>query len=166
MKSKDQWRVSDELWVRIEALLPVHEPKAHPLGCHRKRVDDRKVMDGIFFVMRTGCPWKALDATGICSGSTAHARFQEWEKAGLFKRLWEEALLEYDQEKGLKWKWMSMDGAMTKAPLGGEKNRAQSNRPRQAWSQAQSADRSARHARGPGHRRGQPQRHETHSSHP
>ena len=146
--------------MRLEPYLPVHVPRKHPLGCHRKRVDNRKVMDGIFFVMRTGCPWKALDATGICSGSTAHARFQEWTKAGVFQRLWEASLLEYDQEKGLDWKWMAMDGAMTKAPLGGEKNRAQSDRPSQSWSQAQSAYRRKRHTRGLGSRRSQPQRHE------
>ena len=151
--------------MRIEPYLPVHVPKAHPLGCHRQRVDDRKVMDGIFFVMRTGSPWKALDVTGICSGSTAHARFQEWTRAGVFHRLWEAALLEYDQEEGIDWTWMAMDGAMTKAPLGGEKNRAQSHRPRQTRSQTQSAYRRKRHPRGTGSRRRQPQRHEAGRSH-
>jgi hypothetical protein len=34
--------------------------------CHRPRVDDRKAMDAIFYRLRTGCQWKALDATGIC----------------------------------------------------------------------------------------------------
>ena len=139
MKSKDRWKISDELWLRMEALLPVHTPRAHPLGCHKRRVEDRKVMDGIFFVLRTGCPWKALDVTGICSGSTAHARFQEWRRAGFFRRLWEESLLEYDQLKGLDWKWLAMDGAMTKAPLGGEKNRSQSHRSRQVRQQTQPA---------------------------
>ena len=35
-------------------------------------------MDAIFFVLRTGCQWNALNATGICSSSSAHRRFQEW----------------------------------------------------------------------------------------
>jgi transposase len=47
-------------------------------------------MDGIYFVLRTGCQWKALDATGICSGSTAHKRFQEWLEAGVFLRFWQQ----------------------------------------------------------------------------
>jgi putative transposase len=119
LKTKDQWRISDELWLRLESLLPVHKPKAHPLGCHRQREDNRKVLDGIFFVLRTGCPWKALDATGICSGSTAHTRFQEWTRAGFFHRLWQESLLEYDQLKKIDWRWLALDGATTKAPLGG-----------------------------------------------
>ena len=121
MKTHDQWLVSDRLWERIEPLLPVHVPPPHPLGCHRHRVDNREALNGIFFVLRTGAPWKSLDVTGICSGSTAHARFQEWRNAGVFARLWEEALNEYDELKGLDWEWLAMDGAMTKAPLGGGK---------------------------------------------
>jgi transposase len=85
-------------------------------------------MNGILFVLKTGCQWKALDATGICSGSTAHARFQEWQRAGFFLQFWKKGLLEYDDLLGIDWKWQSMDGAMTKAPLGGEKNRQKPNR--------------------------------------
>ena len=70
-------------------------------------------------MLRTGCQWKALDATGICSGSTAHLRFQEWVAAGVFLELWWVGLERYDELKGLDWSWLSMDGAMTKSPLGG-----------------------------------------------
>ena len=80
-------------------------------------------MDGILFVLRTGCQWNALNETGICSSSTAHSRFQEWVKAGVFLKLWKMALKDYDELKGIDWSWQSMDGAMTKAPLGGGKNR-------------------------------------------
>ena len=48
------WRIPDELWARIQPLLPPRKP--HPLGCHRPRVDDRRAMDAIFFVLRTGMP--------------------------------------------------------------------------------------------------------------
>ena len=114
----DQWRIPDILWQRIEALLPPRS--AHPLGCHNPRVPDRRAMDGIFFVLRTGCQWNALNATGICSSSSAHRRYQEWTAAGVFVTLWAEGLQEYDAIKGLDWSWLAMDGAMTKAPLGGE----------------------------------------------
>ena len=125
-----RWAISDELWNRIEPLLPV-PVNTHPRGGGRKRVCYRKVMNGILFVLRTGCQWKALDATGICSGSTAHARFQEWEQAGVFLDVWKQGLLEYDELHGLDWKWQAMDGAMTKAPLGGGKNRPKPHRSRQ-----------------------------------
>ena len=115
----DQWRIPDALWQRIEPLLPPRPP--HPLGCHNPRVPDRSAMDAIFFVLRTGCRWNALNATGICSSSSAHRRFQEWTAAGVFVNLWARGLREYDALKGLDWSWLAMDGAMTKAPLGGER---------------------------------------------
>jgi putative transposase len=115
----DQWRIPDLLWERIESLLPPRPP--HRFGGHHPRVDDRKAMDAIFFVLRTGCRWNALNATGICSSSSAHRRFQEWAAAGVFVNLGAMGLQEYDELVGLDWSWLAMDGAMTKAPLGGER---------------------------------------------
>jgi transposase len=78
-------------------------------------------MDATFLVLRTGCQWNALNATGICSSSSAHRRFQEWVQAGVFLELWKRGLLIYDELQGIDWSWLAMDGAMTKSPLGGEK---------------------------------------------
>ena len=75
------FRVSGELWEVLAPLIPQYV-NTHPLGGGRPRVPDRTCADGIFYVLRSGCQWKALDATGICSGSTAHLRFQEWVAAG------------------------------------------------------------------------------------
>ena len=151
----DKYRIPEDLWVRIESLLPPRKP--HPLGCHNPRVDDRKAMDAIFFVLRTGCQWNALNATGICSSSSAHRRFQEWTAAGVFQKLWALSLEEYDVLKGIDWSWLSMDGAMTKSPLGGEKNRPQPDRPGQARCQAKPVVRRSGHAGGTRRRRRQPQ---------
>ena len=133
--SHDDWRIPDALWERIVPLLPPRKP--HPLGGHRPRVDDRKAMDAIFFVLRTGCQWNALNETGICSSSSAHRRFQEWVEADVFVALWEQGLVEYDALQGIDWEWLAMDGAMTKAPLGGEKGGQESDRPRQERHQTQ-----------------------------
>jgi transposase len=138
--------ISDELWSQIEPLLPVHK-NTHRFGGGKPRKPDRVCMNAIFFVLRTGCQWRALDATGICPGSTAHDRFQEWEGAGVFLRLWKAGLREYDELKGLDWSWLSMDGAMTKAPLGGEKNRFQPHGSRQRRRQAVAVVRSRRRPR-------------------
>jgi len=94
-------------------------------------VPDRKAMDGVFFVLRTGCQWNALNETSICSSSTAHSRFQQWRAAGVFEKLWQMSLQEYDELKGIDWSWQAMDGAMNKAPLGGGKNGPKSYRPGQ-----------------------------------
>jgi putative transposase len=87
------------------------------LGGGRPRVPARRVLAAIFFVLRTGCQWKALDATGLGSGSTAHRRFQEWVRAGLFFRLWRVAAQRYDEVRGIDWRWLAVDGCLTKAPL-------------------------------------------------
>ena len=136
---RNQYAVSDELWGKIEPLLPKH-PNTHRFGGGRPRVPDRQAMDGILFVLRTGCQWNALNATGICSSSTAHLRFQEWTAAGVFLKLWEISLQEYDELKGIDWSWQSMDGVMTKAPLGGGKNRSKPHRPGQKGRQAKCVD--------------------------
>src|SRR5919202_5118810 len=104
----DGWRISDELWAEMEQLLPARP--VHPLGCHNPRVPDRAAMDAIFFVLRTGCQWNALNATGICSSSSAHRRFQEWNKAGVFRKLWKKCLERYDELKGIDWSFCSRDG--------------------------------------------------------
>lgn len=85
----------------------------------KKTAANRIVMNAIFYVLRTGCQWNALNDTGIYSSSTAHDRFQQWVRDGLLKRLWEEGLLAYDEAVGIDSTWLSMDGVMTKAPLGG-----------------------------------------------
>ena len=108
------FRIPDPMWERIEPLIPAPE-KVHPFGGGASRIPDRVVLDAIFFVLRTGCQWRALDATGICSSSTAHRRFQEWREAGLFDALWVAALQDYDEEVGIDWSFMSIDGSMGKA---------------------------------------------------
>ncbi len=108
------FQLPDELWERIERLLPAYQ-NTHRFGGGRPRVPDRQVMDGIFFVLRTGCQWRALDGTGICHGATAHRRFQEWQRAGVFEALWVQALGDYDAGVGIDWSWLSIDGSMGKA---------------------------------------------------
>ncbi len=114
------YRVSDELWRVLEPLVSEHA-NTHRFGGGRPRVPDRRCADAIFYVLRTGCQWGALDATGLCPHSTAHDRFQQWVKAGVFTKLWKAGVEQFDELQGLDWAWLSMDGAMTKALLGGKK---------------------------------------------
>jgi len=148
------FRVSDELGAVLEPVLLVHI-NTQRFGGGKPRIPDRQCADAIFYVLRTGCQWRALDATELCPHSTAHDRFQQWVQAGGFLQLWQAGVEQFDELQGLAWRWLSMDGAMTKAPLGGEKNGPQSYRPRQARGQTQSADRGARSARRLGRRGGQ-----------
>ena len=108
------WRVPDALWKRIAPLLPVPPPR--PRG-GRPRKPDRPLMDAIFHLLRTGGQWKSLPPTFDLPGMVDC--FQEWMAAGVFRRLWRKGLPACDDERGLEWEWQAMDGAMTKAPLGG-----------------------------------------------
>lgn len=140
----DGWWLPDALWDQMEPLLPPR--KKHPLGCHNPRVPDRDAMNAILFVLRTGCQWNALDGTGICSCSSAYRRFREWVQAGVFQEFWRQGLLYCEGLEKLDWSWLAIDGAMSKAPLGGEKNRAQSHGSRKGRHEAKRADRSARYS--------------------
>lgn len=155
----DEWCIPEDLWQAIALLIPEHVNR-HRFGGGRPRKSDRLCMEAIYFVLRTGCQWKALNATRFCPGSTAHDRFQEWVKAGVFQKMWEAGLMAYDDWEGIDWSWLSMDGCMTKAPLGGEKDRQKPDRSRQARHQTQLVGGSCRHSRRTRRRGRQPQRHE------
>ena len=111
------WRIPDELWAELQLLLPPEKPPGTP---GRPVVPFRQVLDGVLYVLRTGCQWKALPRE-YGSGSTCHRRFQAWVAAGIFKRLWARLLMEYDELRGIGWRWQSLDSVMVKAPLGGLK---------------------------------------------
>jgi transposase len=119
-RTTTSFRVSDALWAVLEPLLPVHA-NTHRFGGGRPRVPDRRCADAIFYVLRTGCQWHALNHTNLCAKSTAHDRFLEWADAAVFLALWRAGVAQFDELRGIDWSWLSMDGAMTKAPLGGEK---------------------------------------------
>jgi putative transposase len=108
------YEIPDELWNQIFPLL-AHIPKRKKTG--RPRMDDRKAMNAIFYIARTGCQWNALPRT-LGASSTLHDRFQQWRQDGVFKRMWIDGLKIYDKKVGINWEWQSMDGAITKAPLG------------------------------------------------
>jgi transposase len=108
-------KIPDELWDEIVTALPPEKPK-DTIG--RPTVPYRKVMDGIMYVLRTGCQWKMLPGE-YDSGSTCHRRFQQWVRLDVFKKMWIRLLKIYDSKKGIKWNWQSVDSISVKSPLGG-----------------------------------------------
>jgi transposase len=108
--------ISDELWDKISTLLPYQKPR-YTVG--RPVISFRKVLDGILYVLRTGCQWKKMLPIEYGSGSTCHRRFQQWIKLDIFKNMWIKMLQEYDVRIGIKWNWQSLDSISIKSPLGG-----------------------------------------------
>jgi putative transposase len=108
------WTVSDEFWERVEPLVPEAPSRARG---GRPRMPDRKAFEAMVYVLRTGIQWNALPRE-MGASSTVHERFQEWEREGFFEEVWRAGLVEYEELEGIEWEWQSVDGVMTKAPLG------------------------------------------------
>ena len=117
------WEVSDAFWERVKPLIPVlpkrnaEKEYKRKSGGGRKPMEPRKVFEGIVYVLRTGCQWKALPKERFGSASSIHSYFLQWLREGFFLRLWRAGLAEYDELEGITWEWQSIDGAMVKAPL-------------------------------------------------
>ena len=65
-------------------------------------------MNGIFYVLRAGCQWKAVP-NYYGSGSTVHRYFQEWTQRDVFGELWKRMLRRYDARRGIAWRWQSLN---------------------------------------------------------
>jgi len=126
------WIVPDELWARIEPLLPVVQRRTDHPG--RKRLDDRKVLSDILFVLYTGIPWEFLpQELGFGSGMTCWRRLRDWNDAGVWQRLHESLLAELNAAGALDWSRAVIDGSHVRALKGGPKqDRARSTVPGQA----------------------------------
>jgi transposase len=109
-------KIPDELWDEIKIILPAEKPNK-TIG--RPVVPFRKVLNGIVCILRTGCQWKMLPKE-YGSGSTCQRRFQQWTVSKVFQKLWVRLLEVYDDIKGIRWTWQSLDIISVKVPLGGK----------------------------------------------
>jgi transposase len=112
-------RVVTVLWAAIENRLP-EVVDNHPLGCHRRRIDDRCCFEAILFRLVTGCSWDVAGRLGKGSETTLRRRRTEWLNAGVFDGLVDETLAGYDRIIGFDLSEVAIDGSQHKAPLGGE----------------------------------------------
>ena len=113
--------VSDELWERIEPLLPPAK-KRRTRFPGRMPLDNRKVLTGILFVLKTGIPWSRLpQEMGCGSGVTCWRRLREWQQAGVWQKLHEALLAELHQNDQLDWSRAVVDSASVRALFGGRK---------------------------------------------
>ena len=111
------WIVSDELWERIEPLLPKVERRFRFPG--RKRLPDRQALQGILFVLHTGIAWRHLPLElGFGSGSTCCRRLDEWQRAGVWERLHELLLRELRAAGELDWSRAVVDSSHVQAKKG------------------------------------------------
>jgi transposase len=126
------WIVPDELWARIEPLLPRWEYALSRPG--PQRLPDRLLLQGILFVLHTGIQWEFLpQELGFGSGMTCWRRLAEWNEAGVWQRLHETLLAELNAAGKLDWSRAVIDSSHVRAMRRGPKAaRALSTAPGQA----------------------------------
>lgn len=113
------WEVNDELWATFASILAELDPPPEAIG--RPRADPRRILNGIIYVMRSGCQWNHLPAK-YGSDSTVHRTMQRWIKQGVLQRFWAVLIENCAELGGVDWQWQSADGAMGKARFGGIKS--------------------------------------------
>ncbi|MFF5114153.1 IS5 family transposase [Streptosporangium sp. NPDC000509] len=112
--------VPDGLWQRIEPLLPTIERRYRNPG--RKRIDDRKALCGILFVLYTAIPWEFLpQELGFGSGMTCWRRLRDWHQAGVWSQLHELLRVELHAADRLDWSKAVVDSSHVRALKGGPK---------------------------------------------
>jgi transposase len=102
----------DRQWQRVEPLLPSHKDRGRP------RAYDRKTLNGILYVLRTGCRWQDIPRE-YGSATTCWRRLKQWEKDGTWERIWRSLLVLLDDQGNLEWTRAFLDGSFVPAKKGG-----------------------------------------------
>jgi transposase len=112
--------VADALWERIEPLLPPHPSRRFRFP-GRKPLDDRKILTGILFVLKSGIAWDDLPAELGCGcGKTCRHYLQVWHHAGVWRTLHALLLAELNGADQIDWHRALIDASYVKAPEGGD----------------------------------------------
>jgi putative transposase len=109
------WKVPDDLWTKIEAILLECDP---PKRTGRKRIDQRRALGGIIYRLRSGVQWNFLPKE-FGDDSSVHRTFQRWVELKVFERIWATLVADCDELGGVDWEWQAADGAMGKARFWG-----------------------------------------------
>lgn len=128
--AKDPTRLTDEQWKKIEPHIPKFE-RSRKGG--RKPIDNRRIFEGILWVLRSGARWKDLP-TQYPSPSTCWRRLRDWEERGVWLAIWRAFLGELDQKGQLVWAETFADGSFAPAKKGGSASgRPNAERVRSGW---------------------------------
>jgi transposase/heme-degrading monooxygenase HmoA len=104
-------RISDRRWASISPLLPERNREGRP------RADDRRTVDGILYVLCTGCRWKDLPRE-YGSPVTCWRRLVAWESDGTWARIWQTLLPTLDTATRMAWAQALLDGRVVPSKQG------------------------------------------------
>jgi transposase len=109
--------LTDEQWAVVEPLLP--KPAKRADGKGRPRVDNRAILNGILWVMRTGAPWHDMP-NRYPPYQTCHRRFQEWVKTGAFETILRKLVQDVKERGDLDLTECFIDGTFVMAKKGAQ----------------------------------------------
>ena len=103
--------LTDEQWQYLRPLLPPHKCRGRP------RADDRKTLNGILYVLRTGCRWEDVPRE-YGSPVTCWRRLRAWQEDGTWEHVWRSLLAALDEQGKIGWARAFLDGSFVPAKRG------------------------------------------------
>ncbi len=104
-------QINDRQWAVIEPLLPPHNKMGRP------RADDRRTLEGILWVLRTGARWSDMPKR-FGSPVTCWRRLKRWEETGVWEKIWRAVLDSLSEQNRLIWERAFIDGSFASAKKG------------------------------------------------
>lgn len=114
--------VTDEEWRTLAPLLPPLKQRGRP------RADDRRTLNGIFYVLHTGCQWKELPRERYGAYSTAANRLRAWQDDGTWQRLQTALVTQLHQRGKLNLASSYLDGSLIASKRGDARPAVRTNR--------------------------------------
>ena len=108
--------LTEEQWVILEPLIPIKEPRGDGKG--RPRINNRDILNGILWVLRTGAAWQDMPDR-YPSPATCHRRFQEWQREAVLERILTTLADDLKERGKLDLSECFIDGTFVSAKKGG-----------------------------------------------
>ena len=129
--------ITDAQWARIEPLLRKSQRASSNIRQRRSRAgrpraDDRRALEGIIWVLRSGARWRDLPDV-YPSPSTCWRRLAQWEDDGLWEDIWRAFLTQLDERGRIGWEEMFADAAFIPAKKGAHASEPRSAAKVRSW---------------------------------
>ena len=111
MDHNSRHELTDHQWKLIDPLLPKGKKRGRPMA------DPRKTLNGILFVLKTGCAWADMPKA-YGSHVTCWRRLRQWQKDGTWERIWRKLLQQCDEQQKINWEYCFLDGTFVPAKKG------------------------------------------------
>src|SRR5271154_4655485 len=125
--------LTDEQWNLVDPLIPKSTARTG-----RRAKDPRVMLDGIFWILGTGAPWRDLPER-VGAFKTVHGYFSRWRSKGVFAAIIDALQVKLDRAGLIDWELWCVDGAHVRAAAGADKKASistRTNRPTTVWAAA------------------------------